>query len=671
MAHTINSTYENIELERWDYPNGTMFQSIAYGTGDWLVNIGECVAISFGIVQDVHLDIGDNYIYNPHLFATNGYTTPINPNLLGGWLIECNDTTINAQLPVTFLGGNDITQQNQSVTARVLDAHTITVKHTFYVTASHTGFMGSSFFPNAKRWLVTNAVSTTDLDNTLLNTTYRNQWCGIELCTYQVDTNLLPVTTGSIYVRDSSNPFYNVQLLDIQTRFYDSTLYETNYLSRVALLDVFDNSIFIAVAPIAGVTDNLPHDTNYQTIGSPNLNFQGKNTVRITINANDFNAGGADGTKSDYIVLRLIDCTKTNFQNVQNWYDEYLTDAITVPYGNDNTVFPNALTNHRGQPSAFSTPYDFLNNGDLRICIDGSKLQYGHEYRIIVALYKLTVPRVVSTHITPALLINDLYVPSLPLLDGQIKTYNATHNTNYLQIAPCERVRVAVNIDTQGDLSTVSDMVLAECKSTTTNQLGSIVHQSTATYDLQQGLSNGVDFINSYPVWSFSRDLRAYFDILTSTGNASTIHQWRFVFAHQNANGSTQTYEIQYTQVTDIRPLDTTRIAGIKFLQYDDFQAGTLTYLQAICSTDTRVVVEIEKNGLPNANLIALFTDLLNGTGIQEEENYTGLLPIATSAILDNVDATFTSNKAYYVLNINQLQTNALLFGTGALIYDI
>lgn len=657
--------FEIPTLYHLDAPNGTVLRTQPYDTTDWRLVIGECVAIEIIVIQTNSLTTGQRYVYNAFMFASNGGTTPLDPNLQGGYFIDFTTTTIGQSLPVTFSPANGVTAQNGRVTAVVTTSKAFKIRHEFIVTAANASWLGAAAFDNKRRFLSVRSNELPTLDNSTPNTPYYNNYAAFEVCVYEVDTENTGLYFNDVkhYVVDTENPTRQTYILDAQLRFFDTVKFgQTNYLRRVDVFDKYMNTRFFSEA-VNGITSPL-HDANYTTVGTTSFAYLDENVVNFNLTASDFVANPT------YYVLHIIDCTDSNFVNQQPFMNEYVVDSVTIAAGSNSTAYPNNLTNWNAQPSAFSTPYNFLGATALSISIDGSKLQYGHTYRIIIVAYDTDVSAsndFVSSHITPNLITNDVYQPNIPTINGTIKTYNGTYTANNLLVSPCERFDLVLDLDFATDSTVYDELVGVRLDSVWTGNFGNVLLRETST------LVNGI-VVNdsSAPQYSFTAQRRAYFDILSSMGTVGSSHKWTFDFAHIDANGHVQTYSIVFEQLVTVRPLDASRIEHIKFLDFADFQVGTKTYLETFCTTESKVVVEIKKNGFSDANLIGLFVNIQGtSTTIQETESYLGNLPLLSSAIISNANATFGDDYAYFTLDYSQLQTNALLFGVGALIYNI
>ena len=144
------------------------------------------------------------------------------------------------------------------------------------------------------------------------------------------------------------------------------------------------------------------------------------------------------------------------------------------------------------------------------------------------------------------------------------------------------------------------------------------------------------------------------------------------------SNGAQFTDLTTFEQRLTISALDAARIVGFKLLDYSDFQISVFTYINQLCQDDDKVVIEVEKSGVPDAKLVALFLtsnpNIQPQIGVEEEETFASAttLPITTSVLLEDVEATFIDNKAYYVIDLTQLQQlQGSIYYFGALIYNI
>lgn len=656
--------YESPTLYHLDKPNGAVLYTQPYSTTDWRLCIGECVAIDIPVTQSNSLTSGQRYIYNFLAFATNGGTTPLDTTLQGGYIIDINNTTIGTSLPVIFSPSNGVTAQNGRVTVTVTGSKSFVIRHEFVVTAANVSWLANAFFPNKQRLLSVRSNESATLENSIPNTPYYNNYAAFEICVYEMDTANTGLYLNDIkhYVVDTSNPTNTTYILDVQLRFYDTVKFgETNYLRRIDVFDKYMNTRFTLAT--SGITTGL-HDANYTATGVTSFAYLDENIINFDLIRTDF------AVQPTHYILHIIDCTASNFVNQQPFLSEYVVDSVTIAASANTTPYPSHLTNWNGQSSAFSAPYDFTFAGGLSISIDGSKLAYGHEYRIIIVAYDSTAAagtNFVSSHITPNVITNDVYQPNIPTANGRIITYNDTYTSNNLEVSPCERFTLALDVDFATDTTVYDELVNVRIDSVYTDSLGRVLRRETAT------LNNGITLDDTAaPQYIYTTAKRAHFDIFSSVGNVYSTHTWRLDFEHIDTGAGLQTYSITFDQLVTHKALDTGRITGIKFLNYADWIAGTRTELQTFCENDNKVIVEIEKNGTPNANLIGLFVNIFGGsTSIQETESYTGLLPLETSAIIGNSDATFGDNYAYFELDYSQLQTNALLYGVGALIYNI
>lgn len=658
QTHFENVRFNHLLLDELN----VAYQEI-YGTTDVKLAQGEYVEMQFDVVADTAIGFNTAFIYNPLLFATNGNTVPLNTGRLGGWLVKVDSVgavTCNA------LSATGVSDRNMVVLAELTASDKLTIKHRFYVTASSNDFIGESWFDNSRRFLHYTKTSARELDLSVPSP-YSQLWSAIDICFYQVNTADYTDVLG--YTIDQSTPNNNVMTLDVILRGYDSPVNgDASFITSFVVNDQFGTERFRATALS---NRNQSHDANYTQTGSPSLTYNGRNQLIFEIQTPQH----APNQPTHYIV-RLLDCTKTNFVNQNLFLKEWHVDSVVLDSATayDTTPYPNPLTNQDGQPSVFSTPWSAPDPNNLAIELDGTRLIYGHEYRVMIVAYSQTNPSV-TTHLTPFVLVADAWLPNgLPEMSGGTAVYDKLDGgQKHVHLSPAERFSSFISFDVWQDPALENDLARVTCNIESFNSTGRRLQSETLSWDAVNG-SSTLSYMNSSPVllFEFLQPRRAYYDVLTSAQPVEMFLRWQVVCVHTNPDGSTCELVFNYLQRITVKPIDAARISNIAYCNHADFMAGTITYLNSICTNDRFIVVELTKSGAPDASVIPLFTTLTPsiGTRVFEAESWAGLLPQLNEAPLIATDATFGDNKAYYILDTTLLNRNVLLFGAGALIYN-
>ena len=369
--------------------------------------------------------------------------------------------------------------------------------------------------------------------------------------------------------------------------------------------------------------------------------------------------------------MHLLRVDSTALVDAQNFVAEYEIELAEIPAANA-TPFPNPINGTR-----ISTPASRVLAGTVltvEFSIDGSQLTPNAEYRIWAGVYD-SASRFVSSHLTPPMRAN-LKAPPTLTITGANRSYNAAFAGNNTVMTTLARHSPVLVLDS----STYTGVSFAnELKSVsfTVDYAGQIIAQGS--YDFQADASTSSPQISlqvAGALYSFSFVDRLPFN---DTGiNQPLGITWEVEFEYLEITGSLQRVIYEAQQLVAVRPLNTTRILSIEFLDYTDWLASIETPVLQLCDDNNFVVVKVTKNGAPNANLITLAligaaSNSINPPTIYEAESWISpvLLPQLTTPIIPTVEAVFGDDVAYFVVDTRYLPTGNLFNAVAAIIYDI
>jgi hypothetical protein len=280
----------------------------------------------------------------------------------------------------------------------------------------------------------------------------------------------------------------------------------------------------------------------------------------------------------------------------------------------------------------------------------------------------------ISTHITPELIADFAAPANIGIPTTDVKTYNTQHpNSNDVTLSFLERFELFINLNkssyTGGNFNTELQLVeLEEIQGANVLNRWSYNFAPNAS-----NLNSGLDVVtNSATTLSMGFMRRAGLATPLLVSLTTFIYRWKFTF-NQLTIGGTQSNTYQMDMLIKVKPPDTARINGITFLDAADFDAAIETPVAYLCAADTEVVVKIQKNGAPNANLIGLMVQAtFPNLAVFENAAYSSPvgLPNINSPIMQQVETTFVDDFAYYRIDLTAI-AGANAFFAGALIYNL
>jgi hypothetical protein len=629
--------------------------------------------------------VGRAFVFNPCLFAATQYSVPL--IFAEGYLLEIGGTSGALTVAVRTIGltANSVSNQNLSVSASISVTDKImTITHTFYATADVKSYLGQNYVGNDFK-LQNSDVGTPQFSVAGSNIYSLND-CYLEAMIYEADaTTFTPRTTGGLYadpyVRDTSNPsrkqvsrlfkgkFFDNEVGNIQAFTAAPLTFDYNSLKVFQVRDTATANVIFTLTRLDSPQLDSSIDNNFSLTqgNSTSIQLGAWNDLKIKVEQGTINT-----VTPTQVALTLIDCTATNFHQTQLFTLEYKLDRALIPFANA-TPAPNWLNSGT---SFFGTPSSVVLGGSeiaIDCTTDGSKLIAQHRYRVLVQIYD-SAAKIVSTHVSPAFIVADLEETLRPTITGTIETLNDSWNGNEVTIAPYERVKLSIDCD-----DTAYPNFTTELQKITLTSVYADGTTIASTYDFSTGIATGlplISYTNSAPNHIFECEFRPYCYGLIAAHNST--HTWQLKSLRTMSNGSQFTDLTTFEQRLTVSALDVARIVALRLLDYSDYEIGVFTYINQLCQDDDKVVIEVEKSGVPDAKLVALFLtsnpNVQPQIGVEEEETFASAttLPVTTSVLLEDVEATFTDDFAYYVIDLTQLQQlQGSIYYFGALIYDI
>lgn len=591
-------------------------------------------------------------------------------------------------------GGREPLDQNFSINSITFDPSEkiLSIEFDFYITQDLQDWIGFGIITNSQRWLQNQPFTNDELDNST-ESAFKRLESYIEIAFFQCDDALLPFTlTGAAIhdpiARDATIGFsqYETFAIKLGLKWYDQTVGAQNdWINDTTKQDNWLKSIEINAGnwttPITEVIRKGDQEEHENTLQNFNFDKNGTNTTQLVINQlGDSTAqknnvtikiGSPNLATYSNVILQLIRVGELN--DGVNFAQSYQLVAANIPKG-----FP-AISVLNGP---IETPSNFaIAVGELTITfiLNGEKLEAGASYQMIVLLYKNDGgDDFSSVHISPTITASSANV-GIPAITGFIDTYNNSFGPgiNDLSIASFERIKLRLRVDSNpyGAAAFLTDLRGIRLSSTI----------GTSNADISSSsFPGGVPTANPRVItitdlgggiFSFECIFRGYF---ADTTPRTSKHKWQLVFIPTGPNQ--QSFEVWFEQRLTHRPQDATRLPSMRILEFGVFP-GILNEKFYICENlDEKIVIEVTKNGLPNANLLAMILNDIPTEeppnvipSIDEQESYaSAFLPTLTSPNIESVDTTFLTqldpDKAYFVVNVDFL-TNFKQFN--ALIYDI
>lgn len=642
---------------------------------------GELLSFRFEIHSSSALNTGQKFIINPCLFSPAPYASQF---VLGlGWLVEIiTFSGLTASFDISLSigsSGASITERNYKLIAEKIDSKTIQFDLVFYAGQDLFQYLTGQGQSNSQRLL------STGIGQGLLQAGQQNIYTRdgfLEILCYETDSTLLPLTGGGDpYVRSLSNPAQKQASFQCAGRFVDNDLLNSQGYSGSSLTKNNLSAVVVTAATFGKITDfgrrafpvlNNFNDTNFDIIivgGEPSdkLVVDGANSLELAIKT-------PIGAPSN-VVLMLMRVDSAAFADIQPFPIEYNLQRAEIT--NDATPYPNPINS-----TPFSTPSSVVTSSGTTIIkaeIDGNLLVQGATYRVWAGLYDVGAGYSTS-HLTPPMRAVLQTPPSISI-SGVNQSYNNSFTGNDTVMTTLARHLSGIVLDSASytGVSFGSELLRVKFAAYFDNNL-----YETGRYNFRTQDGSGtpeVDLTVLGSSYLFSYIGRLPYN--GTLGNKTLRIEWSVLFEYIDVFGSLQSVNYIYTQFIRIRPLQDAailpnRILPLVFLDYTDWLASIETPVRSICDDNPFVVVKVEKNGAPDANLIALAVigaaqNSANPPAFFEEESYSPLtlLPQESTVLLSQVDNNFGDDFAYFVLDTRFLPASNSFNAVVAIIYDI
>lgn len=641
---------------------------------------GELLSFRFEIHSSAAFNTGQKFIINPCLFSPSPYASQY---ILGiGWLVEIISIsgligTFDISLRIGSSGAS-ITERNYKLLAQKIDSKTIQFDLVFYAGQDLFQYLTGQGQNNSQR-LLSAGIGQGLLQSGQQNIYTRDGY--LEVLSYETNNTLLPLTGIDPYVRSLSNPAQKQASFLCSGRFVDNDELNSQGYSGSALIKNNLSSAAVNTATLGKITDigrrafpvlNSFNDTNFATVfvdGEPSdkLIIDGANSIELTIKT----PSGAPTNA----VLMLMRVDSSAFADAQPFPIEYAVQRAEIT--NDVTAYPNPINN-----TPFSTPSSVVTSSGVTIIkaeLDGTLLAQGATYRVWAGLY-YSASYHSTSHLTPPLRAV-LQTPPSIAISGVNQSYNNSFTGNDTVMTTLARHLAGIVLDssTYTGVSFGAELLRVKFAAYFDNNLYETGRYNFRTQDGSGSPEIKLAVLGSSYLFPYISRL-PYNDTL---GNKTLRIEWSALFEYTDVFGSLQSVNYLYTQFVRVRPLESAsilpnRILPIVFLDYTDWLASIETPIRSICDDNPFVVVKVEKDGAPDANLIALAVigaaqNSNNPPAIFEEESYPPLtlLPQESTALLSQVDNNFGDNFAYFVLDARFLPASNSFNAVVAIIYDI
>ncbi len=661
-------------------------------------SIGELVRMElevFATTGGSKFRAGEQFCFNILMFSAPGDIHHFIPKSRG-WLIKIRQGAggIVADWNLATGGQREPVDKNFSINSISFapNERTIFLQFDFYITQDVQDWIGFGTITNTQRWRQNQPLAPDVLDNST-ESAFKRLESYMEIAFFQCDSNLLPFnltgpTSNDPIARDPANPQYETFAIKLGLKWYDQIVGAQNdWVSTTAKADNWLKSITINAGNYTTPITEVIHKGYPAEYENTPRNFifdrDGVSTTQLVIN----NAGDTTAQKNNVTIVigspNLTDYTRVIVQLIRvgeandgvDFTESYQLQAASIP-----KLFPGVSV----LEGAIETPSDWVvAAGELTLdfILNGEKLEAGADYQIIVLLYKndggddfSSSTGGFGTMTTSAANVE------LPTVEGFIDTYNNSFGPgiNDVSIASFERIKLRLVVDSNpyGAAAFLTDLQGIRLSSVLLGQTVADISSSSFPSGVPTANPRVITITDlGAGIWEFAAEFRGYY---AATVPGRSFHNWEFIFNPVGPNQ--QSWIGRFEQRLTHRIEDTVRIPAMRVLEFGVFP-GTLSEKIYICENlDTKVVIEVEKNGLPNANLIAMIlndTPTLQPPGVipsvDEEESYaSAFLPTLTSTHISQVDAAFSTqldpDKAYFVVDVDFLTTQKYF---NALIYNI
>jgi hypothetical protein len=671
MAYTLTKA----ELSALDFVGGTVIRTYNLYSVLGKFAFGELLRLTMEITSSSNIKNGSIYLFNPCLFGAVPYAAGL--PIREGWVIEYVSGNLFDIRLVLNSPNQQILAQNIQIVANKTASKKIQIDFYFYAVQDQFDYVKSNGVINSQ------LLQTSGIGAGLMQVGQPNVYSAqsyLEFLLLEVDANLDP-EGGDPYVRNTAVPNQKQSSFAVVGRFVDNNELNSQAYSGTALTENSLRDVSISSLGITKITDinrllfpvlsdfndnNLPA----QIVDNETQNFimlNSQNTVVLVFDC--------PFAVPNFVRLKLFRVDDLALVNAQNFVTEYEIKA-TAALTNSAVAYPNQLNS-----TPFSTPSSVSIVGTqvtVTVQLNSNLLVPNAQYRIWAGLYR-TVGTFVSSHMTPPLRVA-LQAPPSATITGANLSYNNLFTGNDTVMTTLARHKAGISIDSA---TYTGISFLGEFKNVKMSAYYDGAFLENASYNFATQSSGGtpsIDLQISGTQYFFSYQSRL--PLNNTLANKTLEIQWDTTFEYTDTFGSLQRVVIRFVQFIRVRPLNATRIVGLTFLDYTDFLASIITPVYSLCEDNPFVVVQVEKNAAPDANLIALAIiggaqNSTNPPAIYEEQGYVSPIPLPTglpqesTLILSQVETSFVDNFAYFIVDTRLLPPNNLFNAIAAIIYDI
>ena len=638
--------------------------------------MGELVRATIEVTASTQYSAGDVLVFNAALF--NQIPRYLLPSQGEGWRLQVVGSAGSYTILASPIG--PLNQVNFRISGSIDATNTVlTLLFDFYMLADVDGWLGVSssgvgIFDNDSALQKDQTNSPIFAESKVGRSVYGLATKYLETSLYLADASLLATVTA-LDPTNGNAPTYAAKL---KGKWYDRYYQSQQSVSGAGY--AYENLVSFVVQDQTGTTTcfygqngnvNDQLDSNFSLLSAPTKGVVNTGVSDVALVLDLPNAGPVTN-----VFLRLF---RVGAANSSTFDQDVFLDSVELP-ASDLTPSPNWLASTF---NTFGTPAGWSKVGTTLIAnfkLDGSKIVLGAQYRLVV--FTTTADDFFSTHMTPVFSgIQGFFL--IGSIVGRIQTYNFEYLGDDLTVSPYEPYRCLIDVDAssfggglaqfQAGILTVSAQLVND------SGLPFAAPQQAGVYSFSTGQSSGTSPVSlgiSGSVYTFQADFKAFPNI-NLTGSVATKVVWSININNAPVNQPSNIVTYTYEQKITIRPLDTTRLPQIRFLDVD-----TGNPVSMVCRDVDEVLVEVTKNGPPDANLIAVAHNpsglqyLSNEGDVFLEASYSSpYLQQLSANLLSNVETSFGDNIAFYRLKISQIPSG-LTFGlgprfvAGALVYE-
>lgn len=674
MAYTLTKA----ELSALDFVGGTVIRTYNLYAGVGKFAFGELLRLKMEITSSSNIAAGSTYLFNPCLFGAVPFAAGL--PIREGWVVKYISGNLFDIDLVLNNPSLEILAQNKQIIANKTNPKKIEIDFYFYAAQDQFDYVKSTVGVLNSQLLQTSGIGSNLMQVGQPNV-YSTQ-AYLEFLLVEVDANLNPITGGGDpYVRNTAVPNLKQSSFAVVGRFADNNELNTQSYSGTNLTQNSLRSVSISSLGITKITDinRQPYpilsdfnDNNLlaQIVDNEEQDFimlNSQNTVVLVFDC--------PFSIPDVVRLKLFRVDDLALINAQNFVTEYEIKATTA-IANDASAYPNPIN-----ATPFSTPSSVSIVGTqvtVTVQLNSNLLAQNGRYRIWAGLYE-TAAFFVSSHLTPPLR-NALQAPPSAVMTGVNLSYNNSFTGNDTLMTTLARHKAGIIIDSSTYTGVSFTNELKVVKMTVFYDGAFLENASYSFTNQNSGGTPAIELQILGAQYFFSYQSRL--PLNNSLGNKTLEIQWDTIYEYFDALGSLQRVTVRFVQFIRVRPLNTTRIVGLTFLDYTDFLASIITPVFSLCEDNPFVVVQVEKNAAPDANLIGLAIiggaqNSTNPPAIYEEQAYVSPIPLPlglaqeSTLILSQVETSFVDNFAYFIVDTRLLPANNLFNAIAAIIYDI